>query len=234
MNWWWKAISSFKNIIDEEKPRERFLKYGPECVSNEDLISIILKTGTKDISVKEVSNNILKEIDCIQDLKNLTLNKLMKIKGIGKVKAIELLSAIELGKRVCKEEKKVYKKIKNSMDTYKHISNKLLHKTKEYFYVIYLDTKSNIIETKLLFIGGLNECVIDIREIFKNAHLLCAASFICVHNHPSGDPTPSKEDDINTIELIKIGKLQRILLKDHLIIGNNKYYSYYENSKIRF
>lgn len=234
MNWWWKVISSFKNIINEEKPRERFLKYGVENISNEDLISIILKTGTKNISVKDVANNILKEIENIQDLKNLTLNKLIKIKGIGKVKAIELLSAIELGKRVYKEEKKIYKKIKNSNDVYRYMNNKLLHKTKEYFYVIYLDTKSNIIETKLLFIGGLNECVIDIREIFKNAHLLCAASFICIHNHPSGDPNPSKEDDINTIELIKIGKLQRILLKDHIIIGNNKYYSYYENSKIRF
>ena len=107
MNWWWEAINSFKNIIDEEKPRERFLKYGVDCISNEDLIYSILKTGTKDISVKDVANNILKEIENIQDLKNLTLNKLMQIKGIGKVKAIELLSAIELGKRVYKEEKKI-------------------------------------------------------------------------------------------------------------------------------
>lgn len=234
MNWWWKVINSFKNLIDEEKPRERFLKYGVENISNEDLISIILKTGTKSFSVKEVSNCILGEINTIQDLKNITLNKLTNIKGIGKVKAIEILSAIELGRRVYIENKKNIRKIKNPVETFEYIKNKLMYKNKEYFYVIYLDTKSNIIEDKLLFIGGLNECIIDIREIFKNAHLLNAYSFICVHNHPSGDPTPSKTDDINTIELIKIGKLQKIVLKDHIIIGNDVYYSYYENNKYMF
>lgn len=234
MNWWWKVINKFKNLINDEKPRERFLKYGVNNISNEDLISIILKTGTKEYSVKEVSNNILSEIDEIQDLKNLSLNKLTSIKGIGNVKAIELLSAIELGRRVYYDNKKTLKKLRNSSDAYNYINKKFLYKTKEYFYVIYLDIKSNILDTKLLFIGGLNECIIDIREIFKNAHLLSAASFICVHNHPSGDPNPSKKDDSNTIELIKIGKLQKILLKDHIIVGNGKYYSYYENSKYIF
>ncbi len=158
----------------------------------------------------------------------------MSIKGIGKTKAIELISAIELGRRVHTKEEKICKKIKTPEDTFLYMESRLLNKKKEHFYVIYLDTKSNVIEVKLLFIGGLNECVIDIREIFKNAHLLSAHSFICVHNHPSGDPTPSKSDDINTIELIKIGKLQKILLKDHIIIGNGKYYSYYENGKYMF
>ena len=208
MNWWWKKITKFKDLIDEEKPRERFLKYGVSNLSNEDLISIILKTGTKDFSVKEVSNHILSEIESIQELKDITVNKLMNIKGIGKTKAIELISAIELGRRVYERQEKIYKKVKTPIDTFLHMKDILQNKTKEYFYVIYLDTKSNIIETKLLFIGGLNECIIDIREIFKNAHLLSAHSFICVHNHPSGDPNPSKSDDTNTIELIKIGKLQ--------------------------
>ena len=220
--------------MNEEKPRERFLKYGVSNISNEDLLAIILKTGTKDFSVKEVSNNILSSIKSIQNLKEITINKLIKIKGIGKIKAIELISAIELGKRVYYNEGKKYKKIKTPEDTFAYMKYKLQNKNKEHFYVIYLDTKSNIIETKLLFIGGLNECVIDIREIFKNAHLLYAHSFICVHNHPSGDPTPSKSDDINTFELIKIGKLQKIILKDHIIIGNNKYYSYYQNGKYIF
>ncbi len=164
-------------------------------------------------------------------MKNISVNKLISIKGVGLVKAIELLSAIELGKRVYKNKIKEIKKLKTPLDTYNFINDKFLNKSKEYFYVIYLDIKSKVIETKLLFIGGLNECLIDIREIFKNAHLLSAASFICVHNHPSGDPLPSKLDDINTIELIKIGKLQKILLKDHVIIGNDKYYSYCENRK---
>ena len=128
MNWWWKKITKFKNLIDEEKPRERFLKYGVSNLSNEDLISIILKTGTKDFSVKEVSNHILSEIESIQDLKEITVNKLMNIKGIGKTKAIELISAIELGRRVYERKKKICKKIKTPIDTFLHMESKLQNK----------------------------------------------------------------------------------------------------------
>lgn len=227
--------SNFKSVIDEDKPRERFMLVGRENLSNEELISIILKTGTKDISVQDVSKNLLSTLQSIHDLKNISINKLTNIKGIGHVKAIELLSAIELGKRIYYNnnfEKKI--KIRNSLDAYNYIKNKFINKTKEYFYCIYLDTKSNIIEDKLLFIGGLNSCIIEIREIFKHAHLTSAASFICVHNHPSGDVTPSKCDDVNTINIIKVSRFQAIPIKDHIIVGNNKYYSYNENSDIVF
>ena len=227
-------MSSFKNIMIEERPRERLIKYGVENISNEDLISIILKTGTKNLSVKELSVNIISEIRDIRELRNMTLSKLTKMKGIGLVKALELISAIELGKRVYYENNSEVKKIKSSNDVYTIMKNKYIGKNKEHFYVIYLDTKSKIIDTKLLFVGSINSCIIDISEIFKHAYLLGASTFICVHNHPSGDPNPSKNDDINTIRLIKIGKLQNILLKDHLIIGNNKYYSYSENSNYIF
>ena len=227
--------SNFKNIIDEDKPRERFVQVGRENLSNEELISIILKTGTKDESVSDVSKNLLSMVDSITDLKDISINKLMNIKGIGLVKAIELLSAIELGKRIYyNNEFKRKIKIKNSLDAYNYIKNKFINKTKEYFYCIYLDSKSNIIEDKLLFIGGLNSCIIEVREIFKYAHLNSAASFICVHNHPSGDITPSKCDDANTINIIKVSRFQGIPIKDHIIVGNNKYYSYNENSDIVF
>lgn len=227
--------SNFKSVIDEDKPRERFVRVGAQNLSNEELISIILKTGTKDESVKEVARNLLSNIDSIQDLSNMSINKLTSIKGIGRVKAIELLSSIELGKRIFSSNnfKKNYK-ILNSLDAYNYIKDKLTNKDKEYFYCIYLDTKANVIDDKLLFIGGLNSCIIEMREIFKHAHLTSAASFICVHNHPSGDVTPSLEDDSNTINIIKVSKFQGIPIKDHLIIGDNKYYSYNENSDIVF
>lgn len=223
-----------KNLIEEERPRERLIKYGAENISTEDLISIILKTGTKEMSVKDLSIRVLSEIDNIGDLQNLTLSKLKNIKGIGTVKALELISAIELGKRVYQYNNKPSKKIKTSLDTFNVMKNKFINKVKEHFFVIYLDTKSNILDIKLLFIGNVNSCIIDIGEIFKHAYLLSATSFICVHNHPSGDVKPSKNDDINTVKIIKTGKLQNILLKDHIIIGNNKYYSYYENSNFIF
>ncbi len=226
--------SSFKSGMKEELPRERLLKYGVENLSNVDLISIILKTGTKNLSVREVATNLINELNDISELKYLTINNLVKKKGIGLVKALELISALELGKRVYYQNNNKIVKIKNSNDVFKIMKDKFINTNKEYFYVIYLNSKSNIIDIKLLFIGNVNSCIIDVSEIFKNAYLLSATSFICVHNHPTGDVKPSKNDDINTIKIIKIGKLQNILLRDHLIIGKDKYYSYYENNNLVF
>ena len=227
-------MSKFKNTMIDELPREKLLKYGVENLSNIDLISIILKTGTKNLTVKEVSENLISEMNDISELKYMTINNLIKKKGIGYVKALELISSIELGRRVYYQKNQDSKKIKSSNDVFKIMKNKFIGKTKEHFYVLYLDNKSKIIDIKLLFIGNTNSCIIDISEIFKHAYLLSATSFICVHNHPTGDVNPSKNDDINTIRIIKIGKLQNILLRDHLIIGNNQYYSYYENNNLVF
>lgn len=226
--------SNFKSIMQEEKPRERLLKYGVENISNEDLLSIILRTGTKDLTVKELAVSIISEIREISELKNMSINKLTKIRGLGLAKSLEIISAIELGKRVYYEQCNNIQKIKSSIDVYNIMKPKFISIKKEHFYVIYLDTRSKIIEIKLLFVGTVNTCVIDIGEIFKHAYLLGASSFICVHNHPTGDVSPSKNDNINTVRLIKVGKIQNILLKDHVIIGNGKYYSYNENSDFVF
>ncbi len=223
--------SLIKNIPIEERPRERFIKFGVENLSNTELLSIILNTGTKNISVKELSNNILNSINDISDLKNMTLNKLKTIKGVGEVKAIKLLSSIELGRRVYQEKR--LKKIKlNSADkVFSYINQTLKGKNQEYFYALYLDSKKYLIESKLLFIGTINKSIVHPREIFKYAYLLSASSIICVHNHPSGDTTPSKEDLFLTKSLVEIGKLQGINIIDHIIIGSN-YYSFFENGNI--
>ena len=114
---------------------------------------------------------------------------------------------------------------------YEYIKNELEDKVQEYFYALYLDSKKNLIDKKLLFIGTLNRSIVHPREIFKYAYLLSASSIICVHNHPSGDTLPSKEDISITKNLIEIGKIQGINIVDHIIIGNN-YYSFFENGDI--
>lgn len=217
-----------KDIPINDRPRERLINYGVKNISNEDLISIILKTGTKNKSVKDVSNFILKEFKDISNLKYLNINRLMKIEGIGKVKAIELIAAIELGRRVYLEKNFNEIKIKDSIDIYKIFNNILKYKQQEHFYALYLDSKNKIIEKKLLFVGTINKSVAHPREIFKNAYLTSASFIICVHNHPSGDPTPSKEDIVFTNNLIEIGKLNNIPVLDHIIIGKNSYYSFFE------
>ncbi len=220
-----------KNIPEFDRPRERFKKYGVENLSNNELISIILSSGTKNISVKELSSNILGKLDDISDLKDMTLNKLKQTKGIGEVKAITLLSALELGKRVY-YEKNISKIKMNSADKiYNYMKDIVCNKNQEYFYALYLDSKKNLIDKKLLFIGTINKSIVHPREIFKYAYLLSASSIVCIHNHPSGDPLPSKEDMLITKHLVDIGKIQGISVVDHIIIGNN-YYSFYENGDI--
>lgn len=217
-----------KDIPINDRPRERLINHGVKNISNEDLISIILKTGTKNKSVKDISNFVLKEFKDISNLKYLNINRLMKIEGIGKVKAIELIAAIELGRRVYLEKNINEIKIRDSNDIYKIFNNILKYKQQEHFYALYLDSKNKIIEKKLLFVGTINKSVAHPREIFKNAYLTSASFIICVHNHPSGDPTPSKEDIVFTNNLIEIGKLNNIPILDHIIIGNNSYYSFFE------
>ena len=223
--------SKLKNIPESERPRERFLKYGKENLQTSELISIILNTGTKDKSVIELSNNILNSINDVSDLKDITLNKLKNIDGIGNVKAIKLLCAIELGKRVYYDKKIIKIKLNDANKVFNYMKDKFNDNNQEYFYALYLDSKKNLIDKKLLFIGTLNQSIVHPREIFKHAYLLSASSIICVHNHPSGDSNPSKEDIILTKNLIEIGILQGIKIIDHVIIGKD-YYSFLENGNI--
>ncbi len=223
--------TSINNMPVSERPRERFIKYGASNLQTSELISIILNTGTKDHSVIELSNAIINSINDVSDLKYLTLNNLKKIEGIGEVKAIKLLSAIELGKRVYYDKKVAKIKMNTANTIFEYMKDEFNDNTQEYFYALYLDTKKNLIDKKLLFIGTINQSIVHPREIFKNAYLLSASSIVCVHNHPSGDPTPSKEDINLTNALIEIGKIQGIKLLDHIIIGKD-YFSFFENGYI--
>ena len=223
----------FKKIPDKDKPRERLYEYGSENLSNEELISILLKTGTKGISVKEVSLKLLESIGDIKKLNDIGINTLMRITGIGRVKAIELKAAIELGKRVFNDNGNIEKvKLNNAKYIYEYFYPLFKDKKQEYFYCIYLDTKGTLIDKKCLFIGTINSSLVHPREIFKEAYLLSASSIICIHNHPSGDATPSKEDINITRKIKEIAIIHGINFLDHIIIGNGEYYSFFDDGKL--
>ena len=220
-----------KELPLSERPRERFIKFGIENLSDSELLSLILRTGTKGENVSEISKRVLNKIKNLKEFKTINKESLIKIKGIGLVKASQILATIELGKRIylfCDND------IKIPLTNPKVIfdNNKCLYdgKKQEHFYCIYLNTKKEMIERKLLFIGTLNQSYVHPREIFKEAHLLSAASIICMHNHPSGDVNPSQDDIVLTNALFEIGKLQQIPIIDHIIFGHDKYYSFYENN----
>mgnify|MGYP004563804213 FL=1 len=218
-----------KDIIKSERPRERLLEVGEKSLSNEELLSIILKTGTKNISVKDLSRKILNEIKDISNLKDMTYNKLIKIKGIGTVKAIEILASLELGRRVYYRNVKQKIKLNNTTLVFEYFKNLFIDETQENFYALYLNTKTELISYKLLFKGTINTSVVHPREIFKYAFLESANSIIVIHNHPSNNTTPSKEDIELTNKLFEIGNIMAIPVIDHIIIGIDNYYSFYEN-----
>lgn len=217
-----------KNIPIEERPRERFLEVGVENLSNEELLSIILKNGTKNKSVKDLALEILNKYN-LDNLKDVSLYELLKIKGIGKVKAIELISAIELGKRIFVSGRSI-KKEKWSNPKNIYINNKylFLNKKQECFYCFYFNNNQELIERRLLFMGTINRSCVHPREIFKYAYINSASSIICMHNHPSGNILPSKEDIRFTKSIKEIGDTFGIPLVDHIIVGDEAYYSFYE------
>ena len=224
---------NFKNLPDSDKPRERLYVYGSDNLSNEELISIILRTGTKGISVKELSLKLLEYVGDINALKDMGINTLMKIDGIGRIKAIEIKAALELGRRVYFCNDRLDKISLNSADViYRFFNDVFIDKKQEHFYCVYVDTKGNYIDKKCLFVGTINSSVVHPREVFKEAYLLSASGIVCVHNHPSGDSTPSKEDKLITKKLKEISLIHGINFIDHIIIGKGNYFSFYENDML--
>ena len=223
-------MTTFKKIPNEEKPRERLLVYGANNLSNEELLMIILKSGTKKKSVKDIAIDVLASISNIKDFNNLTINQLEKIEGIGKVKAIELAAIIEFSKRITKRISEKDMISCTSPETIiNYFNDYFKNKKQEEFICIYLDNKKKYISKKKLFVGTISSSIVHPREIFKEAYLLSASFIICIHNHPSGDSTPSKEDIVLTYKIKELGELHAIPLVDHLIIGNDSYFSFYEN-----
>ncbi|MBE6152285.1 MAG: JAB domain-containing protein [Firmicutes bacterium] len=222
-----------KDIPKNERPRERLLAYGVEKLNNEELLSILLKSGSKNLSAKDLANRLLKEVGTLTKLSGINYQVLKKIKGIGEAKACTIITAIELGRRISQDNSSLYNiQITNSQIVFEYFNNMFYGKKQEYFYCIYLDNRKVVLDTKLLFIGTINQSLVHPREVFKEALLLSASSIICIHNHPSGNIVPSKDDLELTERLVKIGLLMGIRVIDHIIIGNNNYYSFMENGVI--
>ena len=217
-----------KELPTEERPRERFKKVGVNNLTDKEIISILLKTGTKDKNVNDLSLELLKKYDLLS-LKEITITDLTHISGIGEVKAMELLVAIELGKRIFLRDSKPLLKLDCAKEIWES-SKYLFHGLKqEYFYCYYFNNKQELIEKKLIFMGTLNAATTHPREVFKEAYLVSASTIVCLHNHPSNDVEPSKADILFTERLMRTGEIQGIPVVDHIIVGENQYYSFYEH-----
>ncbi|WP_436580133.1 RadC family protein [Heyndrickxia oleronia] len=208
-----------------ERPRERLVKHGARSLSNQELLAILLRTGTKDESVIQMANRVLQAFDGLRLLKEASLEEIMKIKGIGFAKAVQILATIEIGRRIGNLTYNDRYIIRSPEDAANYVMNDLRFLSQEHFVCLYLSTKNQVIHQQTIFIGSLNASIVHPREVFKEAFRRSAASIICIHNHPSGDPGPSREDIEVTKRLVECGKIIGIEILDHLIIGDKKFVS---------
>ncbi len=216
-----------KDYIEEDKPREKLEKLGSKNLSDSELLSILLRVGSKNESVNELSTRILKENDGLKGLSELSLEKLCSIEGIKKSKATTILAAFEIGKRSIENKPKKLK-LKNSDEIFTYYRNDFIGAKQEKFYALYFDTKMNLIKKVEIFIGSIDNVEVHPRDVFREAISLNATFIIVMHNHPSGDTNPSKEDMIMTNRLAQTGELIGIKVVDHIIISSDSYYSFYD------
>ena len=218
-----------KDLPELEKPREKFKRYGLEYLTDEDLIAIILRCGTKNLSVKDLAIEIKHNYP---DLNEITLKDLKNINGMGEVKAITLLSAIELGKRAMLQGDEKLMKFDKAEVIYNYFKNKMIFLKQERLIALFLDNKMKMINYKTIFMGTINASITHPREIFKEAFLASAVYIVLIHNHPSGDTTPSLADIDFTKQVYETSKIVGIPILDHLIIGKHDYYSFYDNGAL--
>ncbi len=219
-----------KDLPKDGRPRERFLKHGPEVLSDAELFAIILRTGTINENVVDMSNRLIAEYS-LDKLFDCSLKELQDIKGIGPGKAMQILAMSELGKRY-NNSKNPVKKISSAKDVFNYFYERLKDEKQENFYILILNNQNNIIKDELISKGVLDAAILHPREVFKPAIRNSASKIILIHNHPSGNPEPSKEDLEITKQLIEAGKLIDIKILDHVIIGNGKYWSWLEDNTL--
>lgn len=213
-------------------PRERLMDLGAEKLSNQELLAILLRTGTKSKPVLEVSLDILESLTSLADFNHLSLQELQQIKGIGEVKSIEIKAMLELSKRISKADYAQQERIMSSEKLARKMMLELGDKKQEHLVALYLDTQNRIIEQKTIFIGSVRRSIAEPREILYYACKNMATSVIIVHNHPSGSAKPSENDLIFTEKIKRSCEDIGIVCLDHLIVGKNAYYSFREETDV--
>lgn len=210
-----------------EKPREKAMLKGMEQLSDTELLALIIESGTKQNSAFELAMKILSMCGSIKELPTISFSDLVCLPGIKKAKALRFLACIEIAKRIQTTSSQT-SFIGHSKDVFYYLENKLMNEKQEHFIALYLDTKHHIIREKVLYVGGLDRSLVHPREVFKEALHMSASCIIVAHNHPSGDPQPSKADIEMTKILYDTGKIMQIPILDHVIIGQKSYFSFRE------
>lgn len=225
-------VLTIKEVPESERPRERMLALGASGMSDGELLAILLRTGARKESALSLAQRLLRETGGLRGLADCRVEQLCELRGIGTAKALQLLAALELGKRMARAGLGDMPLIRSPQDVSALVMEELRYLQQEHFVVLFLNTKNRVIGRETLSVGSLNAAIVHPREVFRAAVKRSAASVICVHNHPSGDPDPSPEDIQLTDRLVEAGHLMGIELLDHIIIGDRSFVSLKERGDL--
>ena len=214
-----------RDLEIHERPRERLIHLGERSLSNAELLGIIMRTGVGGENVVRLAERTLVFSGGLPGLTRLSITELMEIKGIGEAKAVEIKAALELGRRLVASSPKEKPKITSPADAANLLMSEMSLLEQEHLRLLLLDTRNNVLASPTVYVGSLNTSVIRVAELFRAALKENAAAIIVVHNHPSGDPSPSPEDINVTKQIVKAGEIIDIEVLDHIIIGHQRYVS---------
>ena len=226
---------TIKEWAPDDQPREKMMAKGKAALSDSELLAILLRTGLEGQSAVDLARTILGNVDNdLIKLSDLSLKELKDIKGIGEAKAITIMAALELGKRRRAAEATLPEEVKDSKTSYERFLPYIDDTKQEHFLVLYLDQSFHELGVECISHGGTTNVIADPRVIFKRALDLGATCIVLGHNHPSGNPRPSKDDRMLTQKIDAAGKLLDIAVIDHIIIGKERYYSFRDHGEMSF
>lgn len=216
---------TIKDLPEELRPRERLFHFGPEALSEAELLAILLRTGTDKASALDLAGELLSRFEGLRGLAAAGLEELNEVRGMGPAKGAQIKAALELGRRLVASPTAVRPVVRTPEDGAALVMEDFRHLDREHFGVLILNTKNQVLAVERVAVGTLNTTTVHPREVFKCAVRRSAAALILVHNHPSGDPTPSRQDLELTRRLAEAGEMMGIHVLDHLIIGDNRFVS---------
>lgn len=214
-----------KELPADMRPREKMFSEGPEALSNAELLAVLLRTGARTISAIDLATVLLARTGGLLGLAEASSDELCSVRGVGQAKVAQLKAAVELGKRLACEVAGPKKIITRPADVYHLLKERMRYYDREYFKAVFLNTKHHVLTIETVSIGNLNSSLVHPRELFKSSIRKSAAALILAHNHPSGDPSPSREDIEITKRLAEAGKIIGIEVLDHIIIGEQDFVS---------
>ncbi len=219
------ARYTIKELPEDERPRERLAQYGANALSNAELLAILLRTGTPEMTAVQLAQHLLNSMGSLRAIATARPAELAQVKGIGLAKSAQLLAAVELGRRIALEEMGDQPLISRPEDVYTYLCHRLRDEKQEHVVVLLLNTKNRLIGDVTVTKGTLDSSLLHPREVYREAIRHSASSVILAHNHPSGDPTPSGEDVQITRRIYQAGQIVGIELLDHVVIGDGRWVS---------